>query len=501
MAARFFVNGGVNTNWSSTSNWSTTSGGGGGSAVPSASDDVTFDANSTIDCVLDTPTAKVCKSLTLTNYTHTLTFNVTLTATPATGQTCALGASMTFAGASKLIFFGPTSGTGTLTSNGKTVNIPLEINGNSTTWTLGDNWTVTGALTLPGTGVCTINSNTLNVGGSMTVGSGSTRTNGTTSVVLNGTGTVTSAGNANGTLDMDLTINTAGTITFTGTFYWGDRANHTFLYTAGTVVASACTLQVAGQSATMTLNLGASVAWSAFVFSVNAWTLTLAADLYVNGSVTYSSSGTQIANGAFNLRVGGSWTIAASVSQRGTATFLLNGTGTWSIPGTDCRNSVTINTAGTITFSGTMGYQGGTITYTAGTIAAASSPILNILAACTLALGGATFPVGITCTVAGTIITWASGCVFVAPATITLLGTAASTVKFVSSVPATQRVVTVPSGCILDIGYTDATDIDSSVGAPVYHFKGTMSNTLNWPALTPLTAGGALSGVSVPLVG
>jgi hypothetical protein len=500
MAARFFVNGGVDNKWSTTGNWSLTSGGSGGQAVPTASDDVTLDGSSP-NCILDTPTAKVCKSLTLTNYTNTMTFNVNLTATPATGATCALGSGMTFAGTGKLIFFGPTSGTGTLTSNGKTVNIPLEIDGNSTTWTLGDSWTVTGALTLCGStsGVVTINSNTINVGGDLTVGAASSRTQGTTLINLNGTSTVTSAGNANGTLDMDLTINTSGTITFTGTFYWGDRANHTFLYTAGTVVASAGTLQVAGQSATMTLNLGASVAWSAFVFSISSWTLTLAADLIVTGSVTYASSGTMTANGAFNIKVGGSWTIPASTSQRGTATFVLTGTGTWSCPGTDVRNPVTFNSNGTVTISGTIGYQTGTIKWTAGTLAGASSPNINVLGASTFDLGGVVFPAKITCTVAGVTITMTSGFIMASTGGFTLTGTAASTVKIVSSSPATQRVITVRGNAALDIGYTDVTDVDSSQGAPVQRFKGTMSNTLNWPALTPRNAGA--DAISYPVVG
>jgi len=38
-------------------------------------------------------------------------------------------------------------------------------------------------------------------------------------------------------------------------------------------------------------------------------------------------------------------------------------------------------------------------------------------------------------------------------------------------------------GAAQNVGYTNATDIDSSLGQTVYSFNGSLSNTLNWNTL------------------
>ena len=75
MAARFFVNGTVNNNWSNTANWSDTSGGVTGSTVPGTSDVVTLDENSP-NCVIDGVTGLTINTFTVTSgYTKQLTVN------------------------------------------------------------------------------------------------------------------------------------------------------------------------------------------------------------------------------------------------------------------------------------------------------------------------------------------------------------------------------------------------------------------------------------------
>lgn len=71
MANRYWV-GGTST-WNSTagSKWSTTSGGAGGSAVPTSSDDVFFDANS--GAVTVTTSSSTCQNLNFTGFTGTFT--------------------------------------------------------------------------------------------------------------------------------------------------------------------------------------------------------------------------------------------------------------------------------------------------------------------------------------------------------------------------------------------------------------------------------------------
>jgi len=65
MATRYWVGGAGN--WSSTTKWSTTSGGASGASVPISTDDVVFDANSgLVGAIATVDTAQVCASLTLT---------------------------------------------------------------------------------------------------------------------------------------------------------------------------------------------------------------------------------------------------------------------------------------------------------------------------------------------------------------------------------------------------------------------------------------------------
>ena len=63
--ARYWINGGVNNNWGSASNWSASSGGTGGSPVPTSSDDVNFDDSGNVHCNVAT-SARSCRMLTIT---------------------------------------------------------------------------------------------------------------------------------------------------------------------------------------------------------------------------------------------------------------------------------------------------------------------------------------------------------------------------------------------------------------------------------------------------
>ena len=65
MATRYWVGGAGN--WSSTAKWSTTSGGASGASVPISTDDVVFDANSSlVGAIATVDTAQTCATLTLT---------------------------------------------------------------------------------------------------------------------------------------------------------------------------------------------------------------------------------------------------------------------------------------------------------------------------------------------------------------------------------------------------------------------------------------------------
>src|SRR3989344_1900035 len=138
MAARYFINGGVNSNWSTSGNWSATDGGAASGVKPASTDDVFFTANSP-NCTADT--AGVGLTLNFTGYASTITMTAGLTISGSV----TLVAAMTIAGTSGLIV----NGTSTLTSNTKVWPNALALQGTST-HTLADNWNVDGLLSVGG---------------------------------------------------------------------------------------------------------------------------------------------------------------------------------------------------------------------------------------------------------------------------------------------------------------------------------------------------------------
>jgi len=96
--------------------------------------------------------------------------------------------------------------------------------------------------------------------------------------------------------------------------------------------------------------------------------ITLVDNFTILGGLTLYNN--VVING-FTLTIGGGFFNTNECA--GTTNLVMNGTGTWSGGGIT-RNNLTINTAGTITISGPVGYIDGTLTYTAGTILQISDP-------------------------------------------------------------------------------------------------------------------------------
>lgn len=210
MATRTIADGGGN--WSSNSTWVE-------GAAPTSSDAVVATATSG-NVTIDT-TSCVCSTMVLTNYVGTMTFTSGQKLTVTTTVTFVSG--MTLAGTGTLQL----SNTATITSGGLT--FPGSLIFDAGTWTLADNWTVTGSVTGQ-TGTNTLKGNTLYVGASLTA----TRSfEGTTNIILNGSGTLSSSGS--NYVANNLTINTSGTIVMGAVLrvYGGY-----FDYTAGTVDVS-----------------------------------------------------------------------------------------------------------------------------------------------------------------------------------------------------------------------------------------------------------------------
>lgn len=353
MADRYWVGGTDNWNGTAGLKWSTTSGGAGGAAVPTSSDDVFFDANSGAVTVTVTATANSL-TLTFTGFTGTFAGSSGLT----TRTSLILDAGMTLTYTGTLSFINLTNAL-SLTSNGITWTGAITFTSTITT-TLVDDWTVTGTVTSAGT----INGNNIYLQGSLST---ALTTIGTTIFNFTGTGSWTSTGNG---IFAPIIINTAGTLTISGTVRAGGQ---TITYTTGTVVTTGSTLNLAG--GTTTFNTSGMSFNNIAMVSIGGITLT--SDLNITGTLTSTAAITT--SGAFNINTA-SLTATAAIS--GTASIIFNGTGTWSGAGI-VSIPMEINTAGTLTITGTVSYMNGTFTYRRGKVIAGTAT-LNIALSCTL---------------------------------------------------------------------------------------------------------------------
>ena len=233
---------------------------------------------------------------------------------------------------------------------------------------------------------------------------------GTSNIVYGGTGTWTAV-SATHIINNNFTINTAGTLTISGTVY---KATNTFTYIAGTIIDTGAEVLVGGASAT-TCNI-AGVTWEKLLINgaitltsdINAVTFGTFGSLsksftlggntlnfthlefrgtntttlpfaWVCQNINFANASTSTLNG-FSITINGDILQSGSGISGGTTTFTYGGTGTWSNTGTYFfSNSFTINTSGTLTFSGGS-IGNGVFTYTAGTVNVLTGSILYIKA-------------------------------------------------------------------------------------------------------------------------
>ncbi|MCU1590645.1 MAG: hypothetical protein JWP11_1901, partial [Frankiales bacterium] len=144
MASRFWVAGGTGVwNATDTNNWSATSGGLSGASVPTAADDVFFDALSGVGAIANTGGGVcLCRNLTMTGFAGSTSGGAAVICQGSV----TLGSSMTGNLAWALTLSTPGSTSVTLTSAGKTISA-VTLNGFSTsTTTLGDALSTPGAL-------------------------------------------------------------------------------------------------------------------------------------------------------------------------------------------------------------------------------------------------------------------------------------------------------------------------------------------------------------------
>ena len=346
-------------NWSSTTKWSTSSGGGSGAAVPTSLDDVVFDSAS--NATAYTATVDVnsrCNKLTIAG---PASGNVTLSGSstliihdnvtfPATGMTNLFNGLVTLSGS--------TSGK-TLTSNGVALLFNITINGVNAEWTLGSNfdggsaYTVTvtngsfscstynftnGALFSTNNNARTINfgSGIIELSSSAPISFGTTEANAANLTVTAGTaqinctsGNITFSGNGKTFRNVAFTSTSAGTVTINGANSY-NNLSFTGLTVAGVKTVSLAANQTI--TGTFTCSAGTDATMRHFVRSDTLGTtrtLTCAAvsltdvdfrDITIAGAAA-PATGTRLgdckgnsgvtftaaANKYWNLAAGGNW--------------------------------------------------------------------------------------------------------------------------------------------------------------------------------------------------
>lgn len=167
MANRYWVGGTASWDGTAGTKWATTSGGAGGAAIPTSSDDVFFDANSGSGTVTIATGNTGCLSLNCTGFTGTLAGSAALTISG--GLTMGTGMTRSF---TSTLTFNATSGTNIITSNGKTFAGQFNFTGAGGTWQMADTFS-------NGTSTISLTAGTLDFNG-QTITSGSLSSSGST---------------------------------------------------------------------------------------------------------------------------------------------------------------------------------------------------------------------------------------------------------------------------------------------------------------------------------
>jgi hypothetical protein len=320
MATYYFRNTG-DVNWGTATNWSLTDGGGATGAVPTATDNAIFTNNSG-NCTVNA-SARVCLTLNFSTYTNT----ITMTNQISVSGNVTLGAGMGIAGAGRLVLLA----TATLTSNGKIWPNELATGGSSViTFTLADDWVVSGALNLTNSGTTgstqknTFNGFTLSFGGSLTVFTNGNRdVGGTTKFIMNGTGNwINGTGSS---VRNNLDINTTGTFTFASAQI--NYSTGTLTYIAGTVITTGNNFVM---ETSATLDTSGMTFTNVTLSSNSNPILTLSSDLYCsNFTISGAASTTQTINNNKVFIVGSltNGRASATATNTGTTEFHMIGTG------------------------------------------------------------------------------------------------------------------------------------------------------------------------------
>lgn len=225
MADRYWVGGTASWDGTAGSKWALTSGGAGGQAVPTASDDVYFDASSGAVNVTVSG-SRVCNNITFTGFTGTFAGSGALAVSGS--FTLASGMTNSYTGD---ITFNATSSGKTITLAGKSLGSEVTFSGNGGGWVFQDAFSTTGSITFFRTSLDFNNQNvtanslvsSTSFTRTLTLGSGTLTLTGSSLIKLNfatSTGLTFNAGTS--------TIKLADAITNDKTFNGGGQTFYNF---------------------------------------------------------------------------------------------------------------------------------------------------------------------------------------------------------------------------------------------------------------------------------
>ncbi len=511
MATYYFRNTG-NTDWGLASNWSLTDGGGPTAPnFPTSSDDVIFTNNS--GNVLVGPNRNT-RNLSFTNWAGSINLNGVLMRVYGNLD---FGSNLWTYSNPGIWQMGSTVGVmngQTIQTNGRAIPGTLSFGyatGNNPVVLLGD--ITCGALRIESAvGSASVNiftGFTMYVTGSISTMSAGRQLRASTPIIMIGTGTITTF-DSSAFIGSNITINTAGTITFSGTVCFQER---TLTYIAGTVNNAGSTLVVNNATTLNTIGIN----WNNVLFNGTSATLTLTTDLHCN-QFTMGVNNKTI-NGANIYNAGNLYAPSNTGNVQGTSTIIMNGTGTINAAGGAYFGiNIIINTIGTITLS-SFNYGIATFKYISGTIInsgtlttvqgsatldTAGMSFLNVStngSYTTLSLptlltvtGKLSFPSnttiingagGFTCSglsIGSGTLTLPAGVTNTVTATMSCLTAtlAAKALINCSTVGGTKAILKLAQDAIQDNGYLSATDVDSSGGRSLWTYKGVLTRTSNW---------------------
>ena len=283
MADRYWVGGTGTWNSTNTANWSASSGGGTGASVPTAADNVFFDANSNVGTgaftvtMADTP--RVCNDITISGLDGTMTLAGTSIGLTVSGSLSFPATNFTRSYTGTTTFNATTTGK-TITTNGVAFGGAVTLDGVGGAWTLGSAFSC-GSSTLTLTNG-TFDTSTSNY--SVTANSFSSSNSNTRTINLNGS-TVTLSGNWTMTTSTNATVNAGtSTISFSGTlhtFDGGDLTYYNLSFTSTTSTALPKSITGANTFNNLTFST---------ISSAGLNNISIAANQTINGTLTVNGS-------------------------------------------------------------------------------------------------------------------------------------------------------------------------------------------------------------------